>query len=143
MKKLDEIPKKNIYTVPEGYFDELPGIIQSRVSAKSKAGTRPYFSFALRYALPAVVLILGAIFWINNRPDVLPQSAEEILATIDTESLVTYLEESEITTDDLLETVDFTQSDVTEIENSIYDFNLQDEDLDDLLNAYDDELSNF
>ena len=36
MKKLEDIPKKQNFEVPEGYFEKLPGIIQSRVTQQHK-----------------------------------------------------------------------------------------------------------
>ena len=32
MKKLEDIPKKEIFDVPDGYFEKLPGKIQARIS---------------------------------------------------------------------------------------------------------------
>ena len=131
MKKLEDIPKKDVFKVPEGYFENLPTIIQARVTGQKKERAfLPSFSYALRYALP--VVILGAIgyFWFNPAQ---PKTAESILATIETEDLVAYLTETEMTTDELLESVQLDANDVDQIEDEIYGEQLTDEDLDEIL----------
>jgi hypothetical protein len=35
--KLDDLPKKNIYQVPDRYFDQLPAIVMARVREKESA----------------------------------------------------------------------------------------------------------
>ncbi|MBY0433130.1 MAG: hypothetical protein K2U26_03380 [Cyclobacteriaceae bacterium] len=101
MKKLEDIPKKNVFEVPEGYFDRLPGVIQSRI-AEEKKQTRwsVYLGFSLKYALPVLVIGAGIVFYLS-RPAAL--SAEELLATVDTQQLVAYLDETEVNSDELLE----------------------------------------
>ena len=131
MKKLEDIPKKDVFKVPEGYFENLPSIIQARVTGQKKERAfLPSFSYALRYAVP--VVILGAIgyFWLNPAQ---PKTAESILATIETEDLVAYLTETEMTTDELLESVQLDANDLDQIEDEIYSEQITDEDLDEIL----------
>jgi hypothetical protein len=142
MKKLEEIPKENIYQVPEKYFDELPGIIQARTSGPGARVTSPYLTFSLRYALPALALTLLLVFWFNRpRPDSPHGHAEDMLAAIDSESLVAYLEDNGITTEELLEEVDLSQHELIEIENTVYDMGFDDSDIDALMNEYSYELN--
>lgn len=141
MKRLEDIPKKNMYQVPDGYFDQLPGRIQSRITSQP-AETRPLFTYVVRYALP--VLLIGAVaFWYyeTSQPGA-PQTAEEILASIDTESLITYLQESDVSTEELVEIIELTSDDVQGIEDVVYELPFSDEALDELLNEYDDEWNN-
>lgn len=132
--KLEDISKKNIYEVPEGYFEKLPGIIQARVSQQGRgaAETRPFFMFtALKYAAPAILLAIAIIYWL--KPGMKEQSAEDILATVETEHLVEYLAESGLTTDELFDAIDFSEADVTDIENAVYfDFSIPDDNSEDL-----------
>lgn len=143
MKKLDEIPKQNIFQVPEKYFDELPGIIQTRTSSTTTSPRAAYFTFAIRYALPALTLTLALVLWFNYRqgPDDNPGNAEEMLASIDTASLVSYLEENGITTEDLIEAVDLSANELSEIENTVYGLGLDEEDVNALMNEYSYELN--
>lgn len=117
MNQLDNIPKQNPFQVPEGYFDRLPGVIQARVAEKQRV---PYARYALRYALPAVLLVVAAFFYL--RP-AMNQSAEKLLASVDTADLVAYLETSDITTDELLETLELDAVSVDAIEEEVY-FNM-------------------
>lgn len=141
MKKLDDIPKKNIYEVPEGYFDKLPTVIQSRI-AQQDGGRSPFFSFSLRFALPALALVIIVGVWLLNssEDDV---NAEQLLASVDTSELVAYLEESDITTDELLETVSLNQDDVSAIESNVYRIDADQSELDELLDEYSLELNDF
>lgn len=132
MKKLEDIPKKQVFDVPEGYFEKLPGIIQSRVATETRETyTRPVFSYVLRYALPAVLVFALVIFWFNRNVEV--TSAESILASIETEDLVAYLGDADISTDELLDNVILDSNDVNEIEGEVYGFEQSDEDIEDLL----------
>lgn len=109
MKKLDDIPKQNIFEVPDGYFDRLPMKIQSRIEASRPAPAAAKWSLALRYALPALVLIVGLIFFIN--PKATRNGTEDLLAAINTEHLIAYLDESELTETELMEAVKFDEID--------------------------------
>ena len=140
MKKLEEIPKKEVFKVPEGYFENLPGIIQARVAQENKAReVRPVFTYALRYALPAIFLFAVGIFWFT-RPDQTP-TAESILASIQTEDLVAYLEEGDLTTDELLEEVSLSVEDAQQIEGAVYEQEWSDASVEDILDEID--INNF
>lgn len=130
MKKLDDIPKKHPFNAPEGYFDKLPGVIQSRIAQESNVKeSTPYFRFAIRYALPVVVLAIAAVIYL------MPQKQDDVdslLASVSTEAMVIYLEESELTTDELLNNWILDDASVEAIEAEVY-FNLNDlENIDDL-----------
>jgi hypothetical protein len=112
MKKLEEIPKKGIFEVPDGYFDQLPGIIQARVAEKNTE-TRPYFRYALAYALPVVLLLVLAVIYLTPQKSL---SAEELLSSVSSEELVAYLEQSEISLDELLDYADYDEAVVEAIE---------------------------
>src|ERR1043165_9759542 len=100
MKKLDDIPKKNIYEVPEGYFDQLALKIQARTEVISP--TRPVnrWALALRYALPIVVIAVALVFIFKPKS---AQNTEQLLASIPSEHLVAYLDDSDVSEQDLLE----------------------------------------
>ena len=117
MGRLENIPKKQIFNVPADYFDKtLPAAIQSRIATRSSDASRqPAFRAALRYALPLVVGAAIVFYYLQPRTD-----AESILASVETDDLVMYLQESGMTTDDLLETVDLSNEDLEAIENEIY-----------------------
>jgi hypothetical protein len=59
-------------------------------------------------------------------------SAETILASIQTEDLVAYLDDADITTDELLEQVQLDHEEITNIESSVYEFPLSDSDYEEI-----------
>lgn len=131
MKKLENIPKNNIFEVPEGYFDKLPLKIQSRTEAKSLVREQqPWLWYSLRYALPMVVLGLASIFIFKPKVD----KAEKILASVSTEELVAYLEVDSFSTDELLVEYAFDDASVEAIEQEVYfGFDLTMDDVDGLI----------
>jgi len=136
MKKLEDIGKKEVFNVPEGYFEKLPGIIQARVATPNKEREiRPVFSYALRYALPVIVLFALGIFWFNRQSQL--TTAESILASIQTEDLVAYLNDADLTTEELLEDATLNEEDANEIEGAVYGLELNEEDFEDILDEID------
>jgi hypothetical protein len=100
MKKLDDIPKENIFEVPDGYFDRLPMKIQARIESAKPAQAVAYWRLALRVAVPALVIVFAAAYFLNPKTK---SDTEEILASITSENLVAYLDESEVTETEILE----------------------------------------
>ena len=136
MKKLEDIPKKMLFEVPEGYFDKLPGVIQARVSEKRPESAWAGFgSFAVKFALPVIAVIAAGVFYLSSPVTV---SAEELLAGIDSEQLVAYLQESDLNADDLLESIplDLEEADAIE-EDALDEMKLNDLDMEELANEFD------
>jgi hypothetical protein len=135
--KLAKLPKKKVYSVPDNYFTELPGIIQSRV-VKPEQLRSPLISWTpvLRYALPVLTLIMMLVYFgtrlNNNDIDI-----QAMLDDVPTEELVNYLTESDISTDELLSLIDIDELDVDGmIEDNIELLN--DSEWDELLEEYPD-----
>jgi hypothetical protein len=121
MKKLEDIPKKEIFQVPDGYFEALPGILQSRIANKKSAQETSFFiryRMALGYSLSVVFILIASIFWYTRTAQ--STDAESILAAVNTEALISYLEESDVTMEDLLQNIEFTGNDLEDIENEVY-----------------------
>lgn len=116
MKKSEDFPKKHPFTVPDDYFDKLPGMIQARV-ASGAAQPRPYVRYALQYALPAVVLIVAAVLYLNLQN---PQGYNEILASVETEQLAAYLADSDMTFDELLDAAELDTESAEALEAEVY-----------------------
>jgi len=133
MKKLEDIPKKQNFEVPDGYFEKLPGNIQSRVTQQHKERSWGLDRrFALRFALPAVILLSVGIFWYSRLP--MDKSVENILASVQTEDLISYLSESDFTTDELLEDVQLNTEDAMDIEESVYELQFTDSEFEEIFN---------
>ncbi|MCB0492070.1 MAG: hypothetical protein KDC93_06600 [Cyclobacteriaceae bacterium] len=117
--KLEDIPKKNVFKEPEGYFDELPGIIQSRIAKEeAKPLGIPSFGLVLRYALPVLAVGL-ALFLIFRQSDLMSSNPEELLASVDTEALSNYLIESDLTTEELLDYADLDSKDIEALNDQL------------------------
>ncbi|MGD1959947.1 MAG: hypothetical protein ACFB2Y_13895 [Fulvivirga sp.] len=129
-RKLDKIEKKNIYKVPDDYFNTLPGIIQSKALEESKKSSIAWSIPVIKYAVPAllVVILAGYYAFVNEQEQL--KSAVELLSEVETDELVEYLAYSEITTEEILEIVELNEIDF-EFENEETDL-LNDSDLDDL-----------
>ena len=128
MKNLENIPKKNVFEVPEGYFDRLPGIIQTRVATEKKESFWVFdLRYILKYALPVLAIVVVSFFFWSNPAG---QSVEDSLASVDSASLVAYLEDSDISSDDLLESIPLHGEEVDAIqEHSINEIQTNDMDL--------------
>lgn len=137
---LEEIKKKNIYTVPDNYFDQLPTRIQSRVNEK-----KPTFGFSLNWnlafkiAFPTIVVVL-VVFYFGINSNNATLSADEILAQVSTEDLIAYIETTDITTDEIIEEIDFTGIDLEfyEIDQDplIHDIELNQGNIDALMDEF-------
>lgn len=102
--KLEEIKRKNIHKVPEGYFDELPLRIQSRIN--SEKASKPSYVFNIRpvwgMAAAAMLLIIGYLIY----PADIAPTANSLLSEVDSEALIDYLEMENVSTDDILASID-------------------------------------
>lgn len=135
MKKLEDIPKNNAFKVPEGYFDRLPGIIQARITAvKPQPWWTPFLRYGLRFAIPVMAITVAALFYRNGSG---APSTEELIASVDSANLVAYLGDTDISSDDLLETISLDGNEAEAIqENSMEEIILNDAALDSLTNEF-------
>ena len=122
MSSLDNIPKKTVFSAPDGYFDKLPADIQSRISAPVRnRGLFPLYRYGLQYALPLLIIAVVLFYTTSKTPD-----AESILATIETKDLVFYFEEvSFTTTEELLDNFEMSAVDVEAIEIEAYSLDMK------------------
>jgi hypothetical protein len=119
MKKLEDIPKKTVFKVPDGYFEQLPTVIQARMA--EEAGRSPLagvFSFSLKYALPAIALVVAGIVWFRPEP-----SIEGQLGEIDADQIALYLDntyanEIAIASEESL--VEWTEEELNALEDDVY-----------------------
>lgn len=118
MKKLEDISKNNPFSVPDGYFDKLPGVIQARIGeGNAENVSRPYFRYALQYGLPVIALTIAAVIYLAPAK---PESYNDILATVSTEELAAYLSESDLTTEDILESGELDEESAEAIEAEVF-----------------------
>ncbi len=120
--KLDDSHKKNIYKVPDGYFDELPGKIQKQIEAEKTKSLLPEWnwSFALKIAAPIMAAVLLVFIFVIKRPNTSqqPLSYEDILDEVSVEGMISYLEMTDVTSDEIMENIN-----LAEIEGTFDEFN--------------------
>lgn len=106
--KLQDIDKKEIFKVPDRYFEELPGRIQDRIHKKQpEYQWMPVLNRAVKYAIPALaVLFVVLYFTIYDRAVPQDKSYEAILEEVSTDNIITYLEYQDITTEEIIENID-------------------------------------
>ena len=134
--RLEDIEKKNIYQVPDKYFDRLPMRIQARIAEKKPASGFTFsWNLALKVAAPAFALILILIFFglPGSRESL---SADEILAQVSTDDVIAYLEISDITTDEIIEVLDLSDLELNFEDDDPLNLELEDADLDELMDHY-------
>ena len=102
----EDINKKNPFKVPDHYFEKFPVRLQDRIRNESKKGGGKLISLPLfaRVAVAAGLLIL-ITFFLFLLKDGNP-SVDQLLAEVPTENLIAYLEESDISIDEMIETID-------------------------------------
>lgn len=132
MKKLEDIPKKDFFSAPDGYFDSLPQRVAVRLEKKPK----PYATavrYSLQYALPLVVLAVG-LFWFLQSAN---QNAEKLLADVETTELVSYLAEADVSYEDFMDEVKPDREEATALEQEVFGLQWNDNEVDALLNELD------
>ena len=135
--------KDNIFKVPDNYFENFPDRLQKRIEEREKHKKVPVIRLRsiINIAAAAAILIF-AIYGITKINDN-KTSVDQILSEINSEELVNYLVESEISTDEFLESLDL--SIIASSEDPISDEfipsePLDDETIDDLLDEYEIEM---
>ncbi len=128
---IENMKRENIHRVPEGYFEDLPMKIQSRIAEEPKTVSFiPRMQLAL-YATAAVILIsLSLVFFYKTEKPV------DYLAQVSTEDIVDYLQEENISSYEIASVIDVSEL----LEDESYLEELEDfseEDLESIYSEYD------
>lgn len=133
MKKLEDIPKKDHFSAPEGYFEALPGKISAQIEKKPSLMEKPTFRYTLQYALPIIVLFVLGIVWFSQ-PVSENNDSDDLFATIETAALIEFLADAETTSyEDFLNEVNPSLAEADSLENVVYGLSFPDDDMEDLL----------
>ena len=134
---LDEVSKKETFSVPDGYFDKLPAIIQAKAIESTKQKTIFSPIGVLKFAIPSLLLLFIAGYYsykYQNSDDQLDSKIELMLVEVSTEELVDYLDQSDLSSEDFLELVSFEGERIDDFSNELE--NVSDEDLEFLINDF-------
>lgn len=132
MKKLEDIPKKQAFTTPDGYFDKLPGRIQARIDAGQKSQWSWSWSVSVRYALSAAVVVVALVIWLRPAAP----GIEEQLSLIDADQIALYLDDADVTSEEMADEVDWSREDLDALEQEVY-FNMDNSGLDEIIDDID------
>lgn len=119
--KLEDIPKRNIHSVPDGYFNSLEQSILAKVKSGEPKST-PAFTIGLNWQTAAIaaavtllVVFVGTFNSINK-----PADAEDILAQVSIEDIIEYLDYSDLTTSEIVAALNINENDADDfLENDI------------------------
>ncbi|WP_420581702.1 hypothetical protein [Reichenbachiella sp.] len=139
-KKIDieSLERNHIHQVPDGYFDELPLKIQSRINEEKRVSTSLFIpKMQVVWSLTAAVAIF-LIGWFFYPQDSHP-TTQQLLASIDSEDLIEYLYEEDISTDEILASVNesYLIEDLETLEKEMIDGDLSDDDLESIYSELD------
>lgn len=141
MKKLEDIGKRQIFQVPEGYFEKLPLKISERVAKQERNVIVGYRLVSLRYALPVLLVAAAGVFWFIQTNT---KTIEQQLMTIDESELMAFMTEDDLYSEDLTEAFQLNTDEVDELEKRVINtFETSEHALQDLLNEYTLESENF
>ncbi|MEM7549746.1 MAG: hypothetical protein AAF363_08730 [Bacteroidota bacterium] len=136
--QIESLKKSNIHRTPDGYFEDLPVRVMSKVEEQKPKTWFLEIPTFVRWPVAAIPAMAVLIFFIFNDNNELTN--EELLASIETEDLIAYLESSDLSTDEL---IDFSQMNNLEMEFDHSDADLLDgidfegEGIEDILNDFD------
>ena len=141
--KLEDINKDNIFKVPDNYFENFPERLQNKIDETKQQKKVPVIRLRsiINMAAAAVILIF-AIYGITRVNDK-SASVDQILSEISSEELVNYLVESDMSTDEFLESLDMSVIASTEdpiTDEFIPSDPLDEETIDELLDEYEIEM---
>jgi hypothetical protein len=121
MENNDKLPRRNIFIVPDNYFDSMESEIRKKISKPEKSLYAFFFSTRFRLAMVASVVVFAIMFFLL--PNETPADPEALLAGVSDEELSRYLEENTLPeSDDILYFNEYNEEDILTIElNSIND----------------------
>ncbi|WP_342082986.1 hypothetical protein [Dyadobacter sp. OTU695] len=100
--RLDDLKRETPFSVPEGYFDKLPQMIQSRIPAEPVRKPLVSWSWQRSVGLAAASALILVLVWITV-PERQGSLGQEPLSGISNASIITYLEDQDISYYDLSE----------------------------------------
>ena len=135
--------KNNIFKVPDNYFENFPDRLQKRIEETEQQKKVPVIRLRTIINIAAApVIFIFVIYGITKLNDS-TTSADQLLSEISTEDLVDFLVESEMSTDEFLESLDMSIIASTEdpISDEFIPSDPLDEDtIDELLDEYEIEM---
>ncbi len=135
----EEIDKDNIFKVPENYFEELPGRIQSKIRSREKRFL-PEINWLgiLKISVSLAAVLFFVLYFAPLKTSTGPTAPEAILAQVNTDDVIAYLELTDINIDELIVQTDPDAVDLWQDEDDplIDELDLDEDQLQDFLHTY-------
>ncbi|MGD9328406.1 MAG: hypothetical protein PVH48_05505 [Cyclobacteriaceae bacterium] len=141
--KLEDINKDNIFKVPDNYFENFPKRLQKRIEETEQQKKTPVIRLRTIINVAAAAIILMFVIYGITQINDKSISVDQILSEISSDDLVNYLVESDMSTDEFLESLDMSVIASTEdpiTEEFIPSDPLDEETIDELLDEYEIEM---
>ncbi len=140
--KLETVEKKEVFTAPDGYFDQLQNNVFDKIENQeskkvSKSGKQIFFNPFWMSVAAAIVVLIVAFFSLKdsiNKTEV--GSYYAIINKVSSDEIVAYLEQSDLTINELEEALRSEDLDnLNSIKTDTFK-NYSDDELDDLYEYY-------
>jgi hypothetical protein len=98
---LEDLEKKQVYTVPDAYFADLPANIRRRVNGVQNAD-KPAISW-IKYSVSLAsmcLILLAGYFWFSSSQT---QNTQQLISEVAYTEIVDYLEAHELSQYDIME----------------------------------------
>ena len=100
--RLDDLKKEVPFTVPDGYFDKLPQIIQSKIPSEPVRKPVIGWSWQRSLGLVSAMALVLVLVWVTV-PERQGSLGQEPLSGVSNASIISYLEDQDISYYDLSE----------------------------------------
>jgi len=100
--RLDDLKKEVPFTVPDGYFDKLPQIIQSKIPSEPVRKPVIGWSWQRSLGLVSALALVLVLVWVTV-PERQGSLGQEPLSGVSNASIISYLEDQDISYYDLSE----------------------------------------
>jgi hypothetical protein len=100
--RLDDLKRETPFSVPEGYFDKLPQMIQARIPAEPVRKPLVSWSWQRSVGLATASALILVLVWVTV-PERQGSLGQEPLSGISNASIISYLEDQDISYYDLSE----------------------------------------
>ena len=124
--KLDDLEKKQVFSVPEGYFEELPGQVSHKLTQTQRRPLwimLPFFRYGAAIASICLIILIG--YFKTTSPGSELVQPEAILAQVSGQEIVLYLQQNEISQYELVERA--SEANIVIEENALKDLEINQE----------------
>jgi hypothetical protein len=124
--KVDDLEKKQVFSVPEGYFEALPGQISHKMGQTQRRVhwvMLPLFRYGAALACVCLIILIG--YFKTKSPVSELVQPEAILSQVSGQDILLYLQQTEISQYELVERA--SEANITIEENALKDLEVNHE----------------